>query len=380
MKLHGFCEPSFIWYEPSPTDNHTLVWKGSTIWLLLDILQISGLAREESIEIVTTFPPLKGDPLLEPVVEGYVDVSPLQLIMSFVLKEHVDFSLPTFYNHLRIISKRQTPYVSLVSEDFVGNMFDWPTTLLIAGTVLLITILVFFAYNYEETTLREKLSIDYLSCICLSFFGIFFKQGFSNTFRIGRRGSSLVIIFAVFTFMITTLYTGVLKVKLIMMEEPQQIQNLEDLRAKADVKIILTKRGWMYNYVAASPTLKEFHSRMDIEDISVNNEITVEAIVEKVLQDGAVILEDDENFDALLRLSGNTYDMATFYFSEALASWAGAWIFPKGNKSKNPILKEKITLFQQWLGSYYLTYAFQGRCCWLLPQLAQTYWVHQFWH
>ena len=149
MRIPGLCFPVFSWHEISPNDNQTAVWRGISIWTLVDILHMMGLSADENLEIVTDthLSNKTSHPLLTSVSEGHVDIAPFYVIMNSKRIKFIDFSVPIYYMDTVIVSSKQVPDIS---GDPISGIFDLTSGILILVSLFLLVCIMTLVYNYEK--------------------------------------------------------------------------------------------------------------------------------------------------------------------------------------------------------------------------------------
>ncbi len=124
MKIPGICFPYDMWYDLARRDNTSVAWKGPGVWGALSVLQLMG-NRSDNLEMVTELSPsTTTHPLLQTVMDGRVDVAPIEVGITHQRYQHMDYSQYTVYAPTVIISKSVD---KTTLGNFIAEIFDLPT-------------------------------------------------------------------------------------------------------------------------------------------------------------------------------------------------------------------------------------------------------------
>ena len=187
--------------------------------------------------------------------------------------------------------------------------------------------------------------------LVFSCFGVYLKQGFPNNLKFGRKSENLAVLFGVIAMILTTLYSSLVVAKLMTRTHPEQINSLDDLRARKDVKILLKQYSFMHYYFKHEPAVKDLFDRVELLETAFSRPTlsSVDKWYARILSENVVYIEGKDNFLIDLRAL-NKYSYHSFHFSTSTVFvQPAAWIFPTGNDVRDKDLKEAIIQSLLWI-------------------------------
>ena len=145
--------------------------------------------------------------------------------------------------------------------------------------------------------------------------------------KLGNQGTTLAVLFCFVSMILSTIFSGLVIVKLMAHEKPKHIESLDDLRARTSVRIIMIPKSYVDDIFNSSEK-QDLRSRIDFMTISVTNESSLEEALDKILDGGHVLIDDRSNFERYLR-AFKARKMEQFHLSNPINFTPGAWILPK---------------------------------------------------
>ncbi|XP_023337276.1 uncharacterized protein LOC111708204 [Eurytemora carolleeae] len=121
VNMLGLCLPTDMWFNQPlyPPHKYTLaanksytLWEGPGIWALREILKRSSQNRS-CLSINENLVSSPGyHPILNTIRLGAADVAPLDVVYSWNRFQYLDYSYPSSYSEMVIISKKTTSSIS----------------------------------------------------------------------------------------------------------------------------------------------------------------------------------------------------------------------------------------------------------------------------
>ena len=324
MKVLGSCEPDYVWYD---SNDMVTKWYGFGIWSLLDILKFTN--SNDTLEIF-----VDSSNILESVANAEVDVAPYEFGLTSQRYNIVDYTNTVHFSDVVIFSKSKS---GTIVKNFILEIFDLPTFLLILFSFLILTSLIWL-HNY-----KSGLGINYVSTL-IHAFGALLNQGFPNKSNFANQPFGRI--FCLVFMFITTFTSGLIISKLMKREVMKNINSLNDLD-DTDLKIIIIKDSFIDHAFETNPNWHSYKSRLEYMDITVNKPNILMDAFSKVTEETHVMIDAKENFEKYMRtLRYHEYKRKKFYQSKAIDKVQGGWIVPKNMKAE---LKEFLNLNLQWL-------------------------------
>ena len=256
--------------------------------------------------------------------------------------QYLDFTTALDFAETIIVSRNV-----LKSElrNFIYEIFDVPIMIAILMSFLTLTFMIWLSneLSFERDSPKYKFSM-----VLIHSFGAALNQGFPPKMKFGNHATTLAAVFSFFFMIISTIFSGLVIVKLLKREELSHIDTLDDLKHHSDLKIIVKPNSYVDDLISSSSEMTDLLPRIEYLSFNTSNLNSLRHI-SSLVQDGThVLIDDNTNFNKYLKTLQlfNIARKENFYFSNVIFRSPGAWIMPKNLGLE---LKEEINVNLQWL-------------------------------
>ena len=254
--IHTQCAPELVWTRNGA--NGSMIFQGSMVFVLTDILRLAGIPQSEVVMVPPLQDPLAANPALQfqMMAMGAADFTIFTMPFARQMIPFVDFAPMSSVLRTVIGSRRQE--VDL-NGNFLSGMFDYATYGTIVASLVALQVFISFWWNTSGLT---------------SFFNslqIMFNSGWGDVQKgkkLDFRSSGVLVLFFSCQFIMVPCFSGQMFSQLLNKGKADNIDTLEDLIARPELKIIVY-RGTPYQDLMVK--LKEetgFKNEIDVRDPS----------------------------------------------------------------------------------------------------------------
>ena len=94
--------------------------------------------------------------------------------------------------------------------------------------------------------------------------------------KLGNQATTLAAVFCFLAMIVSTIFSGLVIVKLLKKDAPKHIMTLDDLRANPELKIIVLPNSYIDDLLEVSPNLLDIKERIEYQRLVVLKHITNE--------------------------------------------------------------------------------------------------------
>ena len=81
--------------------------------------------------------------------------------------------------------------------------------------------------------------------------------------KLSNEANTLAVVFCFLAMIVSTIFSGLVIVKLLKRDEPKHINTLSDLRAIPELKIIIVQDSYIKDVLEVSPNLQDIKERVE---------------------------------------------------------------------------------------------------------------------
>ena len=83
--------------------------------------------------------------------------------------------------------------------------------------------------------------------------------------KLGNQATTLAAVFCFLAMIVSTIFSGLVIVKLLKKDAPKHIMTLDDLRANPELKIIVLPNSYIDDLLEVSPNLLDIKERVEYQ-------------------------------------------------------------------------------------------------------------------
>ena len=254
----------------------------------------------------------------------------------------MDYTSTLTYSETMIISKQAGKNQI---KNFISEIFNLEVILCILLSFIVMTFMLWFSNRLStESSSRNH---DF-SSILIHAFGAGLNQGFPAKMKLGSHATTLSAIFCFLSMIITTIFSGLVIVKLLKKGASTHIDTLNDLKNYPEFKIMVKPNSYVDDLIRSSPEMVEMIPRFEYFNFNLSNLESLKEMSENIQKETHVLIDDTSNFNKYLKILEyfKISRKEDFYFSNVIFKNPGAWIMPK---NLDPKLREEINLGVLWI-------------------------------
>ena len=258
LRMAMFCHSPNIWFLQDHSGDG-VTWHGYPAWDMVNLKCRIGL----NYEIITKLPEPQDNiyPDMLALMKGKADISIDVWGVNYKRSTLIDFSYPREFDGDYIISAKQKRYIN---ADLIMGVFD--------DVSFLCLILALFAMIFVSWLIHiKKNQTNSLITCALYLIGNAFNQGLhSSIIPKAVLGKTLITLFSAYNYIICLMYSCIIISFLIGGSRPLNINSLDDLNKteNMNVRIILNKKGYTYEFLRSANMLRGFEHRLDYYGVS----------------------------------------------------------------------------------------------------------------
>ena len=259
LRLMISCNLWSLWYEPDPTEEG-IAWHGEEPWRFNDLRSTMGL----NFETVTGFAAQKA------LLDGSADISINPYGVNQMYAEKFDFSYPTYFVGVYILSARGN---DVIKGNVFKGVFDDLTYGMASLSLVAMVLLTWFM-------IKNNKSIGFTT---LHVIGNLVRQSLPDSMmpRSSMARTAWMLLVSVYNMVLGMMYCSIIISLLAVAKESNVINTLADLNKteNENVRLFVNDRSFVPGFLRSANMLAGFENRTDLIIGTKNSSLVIDSIL-----------------------------------------------------------------------------------------------------